>query len=126
MEATRNAAIAAILERVREFRSAKGAAPSTQAHAATPHRFVQLSAKNGERAIIIPRVSSENRPYLPVDYLQSRPIIGDKCYAIYDEPLWNMALIASRLHWVWIGVVCARLEMRFSYANMLGWNTFPY
>jgi hypothetical protein len=36
-----------------------------------------------------------------------------------------MALIASRLHWVWIGAVCVRLEMRFSYSNTLGWNTFP-
>jgi hypothetical protein len=36
-----------------------------------------------------------------------------------------MALIASRLHWVWIGTVCVRLEMRFSYSNTLGWNTFP-
>ena len=36
-----------------------------------------------------------------------------------------MSLIASRLHWVWIGTVCVRLEMRFSYSNTLGWNTFP-
>jgi hypothetical protein len=36
-----------------------------------------------------------------------------------------MALIASRLHWVWIATVCVRLEMRFSYSNTLGWNTFP-
>jgi hypothetical protein len=84
-----------------------------------------MSAKNGQRAIVIPRVSSENRPYLPVDYLQSRPVIGDKCYAIYDAPLWNMALIASRLHWVWIGTVCVRMRTDFSYSNTLGWNTFP-
>jgi hypothetical protein len=70
-------------------------------------------------------VSSENRPFLPVDLMQSGPIVGDKCYALYDAALWNMALIASRLHWVWIGTVCVRLEMRFSYANTLGWNTFP-
>jgi hypothetical protein len=36
-----------------------------------------------------------------------------------------MALIASRLHWVWIGTVCVRLEMRFSYSNTLDWNTIP-
>ena len=125
MEANRNAAVVAILAKVREFRSAKDAAPSTQAHAVTPHRFVQLSAKNGKRAIIVPRVSSENRPYLPVDYLRFGPIIGDKCYALYDEPLWHLALIASRMHIVWIGTVCSRLEMRFSYGNKLGWNTFP-
>ena len=45
--------------------------------------------------------------------------------AVGLAPLWNMALIASRLHWGWIGTVCVRLEMRFSYSNPLGWNTFP-
>lgn len=124
-EAKRNLAVVEILEKVREFRSSKDAAPSTRAHAATPHRFVQLSAGNGERAIVVPRVSSENRPYLPVDCLQSGPIIGDKCYALYDEPLWHLALIVSRMHIVWIGTVCSRLRTDFSYGNKLGWNTFP-
>ena len=122
--AKENTEICNILNRVRNFRNASDA-PSTRSHAATPHRFVQKSAKGGARAIVIPRVSSENRSYLPVDYFKSSPVIGDKCYAIYDAPLWNMALIASRLHWVWIGAVCVRLEMRFSYSNTLGWNTFP-
>ncbi len=36
-----------------------------------------------------------------------------------------MALVASRLHWVWVSTVCVRLEMRLSYSNTLGWNTFP-
>ena len=36
-----------------------------------------------------------------------------------------MALIASRIHWVWIATVCVRLRTDFSYSNTLGWNTFP-
>jgi hypothetical protein len=123
-EAKRNVAISAILDRVRNFRS-NSEAPSTQAHATTPHRFVQMSGKTGTFAIIVPRVSSENRPYLPVDCFQSGPVIGDKCYALYDEPLWNLALIASRMHIIWIGTVCSRLRTDFSYGNKLGWNTFP-
>jgi len=46
-------------------------------------------------------------------------------FALYDAPDWCMALIASRLHIVWIGTVCGRLESRFRYSNTLGWNTFP-
>ena len=60
-----------------------------------------------------------------MDYLTNDFIIGDRNFALYDAPLWNMALVASRLHWIWIGTVCVRLEMRFSYSNTLGWNTFP-
>ena len=124
VEAKSLPAIYRVLEKVRKFRSAS-TAPSTQKFAKSPHRFVQLSAKNGETAIVIPRVSSENRPYLPVDVVKSGPIIGDKCYAIYDSPLWNLSLIASRMHIVWIGTVCARMRTDFSYGNTLGWNTFP-
>jgi hypothetical protein len=55
----------------------------------------------------------------------SEVILGDRNFALYDAPLWNMALIASRLHWVWIGTVCVRMRTDFSYSNTLGWNTFP-
>ena len=44
---------------------------------------------------------------------------------MYDAPIWNMALIASRLHLVWISTVCGKLETRYRYSNTLGWNTFP-
>lgn len=76
-------------------------------------------------SIVVPRVSSENRPYLPVGLLKGGTIIGDRNFAMYDAPLWNLALIASRLHWVWIGTVCVRMRTDFSYSNTLGWNTFP-
>lgn len=100
-------------------------AQSTKDFASKPHRFVQIAGYSKKSAIVVPRVSSENRDFLPVDYLTDDFIIGDRNFALYDAPLWNMALIASRLHWVWIGTVCVRLEMRFSYSNTLGWNTFP-
>ena len=51
--------------------------------------------------------------------------LANRNFALYDAPLWNMALIASRLHWVWIGTVCVRMRTDFSYSNTLGWNTFP-
>ncbi|MFC3174852.1 type IIL restriction-modification enzyme MmeI [Novosphingobium bradum] len=75
--------------------------------------------------IVVPAISSEQRPFLPVGLVDSQTAISNKCYALYDAPLWNMAIIASRLHWVWIGTVCVRMRTDFSYSNTLGWNTFP-
>jgi len=112
------------MELVKENRL-KSDAGSTRQFAKQPHRFVQIAGVAVRSVIAVPRVSSENREFLPVDYLTANYIIGDRNFALYDAPLWNMALIASRLHWVWIGTVCVRLEMRFSYSNTLGWNTFP-
>jgi len=89
----------------------------------TPYRFRdQYEAK--ENLLVVPIVSSENREYLPIDLVNAEALVHNKAFAMYDAPLWNMALIASRMHWVWIGTVCVRLEMRFSYSNTLGWNTF--
>jgi MmeI, target recognition domain/MmeI, C-terminal domain len=50
---------------------------------------------------------------------------SDNAFGLYDAPLWNMALIASRLHLVWIATVCGKLKTDFRYSNSLGWNTFP-
>lgn len=100
-------------------------AESTRSFAKQPHRFVQIAGAAKETVIVVPRVSSENRPFLPVDYLTSNFVVGDRNFALYDAPLWNLALIASRLHWVWIGTVCVRMRTDFSYSNTLGWNTFP-
>ena len=104
---------------------AESKAAETRPAAAFPHRFRQIQSVAKNYSLVVARVSSENREYLPIGLEDSDTIIGDRNFALYDAPLWNMALIASRLHWVWIGAVCVRLEMRFSYSNTLGWNTFP-
>ena len=52
-------------------------------------------------------------------------VTTNQAFALYDAPLWNMALIVSRLHLVWIATVCGKLETRYRYSNTLGWNTFP-
>ena len=36
-----------------------------------------------------------------------------------------MALIASRIHLVWIATVCGKMKTDFRYSNTMGWNTFP-
>ena len=100
-------------------------AESTRQFSEKPHRFVQIAGTSKKHAIVVPRVSSENRPYLPVDYLTDNCIAGDSNFALYDAPLWNLALIASRLHLVWIATVCGKLETRYRYSNTIGWNTFP-
>ena len=100
-------------------------AESTKNFAAQPHRFVQLAGRARNSCIVVASVSSENREYLPVSLLTADQIISNKTFGLFDAPLWNMALIASRLHWVWIGTVCVRMRTDFSYSNTLGWNTFP-
>ncbi len=109
---------------VSQMRSKSTKRPTVEA-ANYPNKFVELRQTGDENIVVVPGVSSESREYLPCGVLEKGNILSNKNYAFYDAPLWNMAIIASRLHWVWIGTVCVRLEMRFSYSNTLGWNTFP-
>lgn len=115
---------AARIERIKRFRAASKAA-ETRPAAAFPHRFRQVQGVGVEQSFIIPKVSSESREYLPVGLLPKGSIVSDNAFALYDAPLWNIALIASRLHLVWIATVCGKLKTDFRYSNTLGWNTFP-
>jgi hypothetical protein len=126
-EAEEAGGIPLIAERMRAVASArrgKKQDKTAQKLAETPYRFRdQQTAKN--HILVVPRVSSENRPCLPVGLLDSDSIVQDQAFALYDAPLWNLAVIASRLHLVWIATACGKLETRYRYSNTLGWNTFP-
>lgn len=100
-------------------------AESTRAYANRPHRFKQIQGRGVSSSIVVPKVSSESREYLPVGLLTAHSIVSDNAFALYDAPLWNLALIASRMHLVWVSTVCGKLETRYRYSNTLGWNTFP-
>ena len=117
-------ALAQRIDAVRDARAEKKNDAQAQKLVSTPFRFRDQFEAEGS-LLVVPIVSSENRPYLPVDFVASQSVVHNKAFALYDAPLWNMALIASRLHWVWIGTVCVRMRTDFSYSNTLGWNTFP-
>ena len=92
--------------------------------AARSHQMREMNiAKNW--IITIPRTSSESRPFLPSGLIDNQSTVTSEAFALYDAPLWNMALIASRIHLVWIATVCGKLKTDFRYSNTLGWNTFP-
>lgn len=118
--------IAPILDRLRAVRMVRleSKGKQSQGKAESPHRFVYTPHQD-TRSLVVPSITSESREYLPVGLADGQTIVSNKAAVIYDPPLWALSLVASRLHWVWIATVCVRLEMRFSYSNTLGWNTFP-
>jgi hypothetical protein len=118
--------IAPVAARIGSVRAIRNASRGKQANdaAAFPHRFVYAPHSAGT-SILIPSVSSERREYLPCGYFDDRTVIVAPNLAMYGAPVWCLALIASRLHLVWIGTVCGKLKTDFRYSNTLGWNTFP-
>lgn len=89
-----------------------------------PYKFGEVRQVGDESVMIVAKTSSEQRYYLPTSLFPCGTIITE-AFAFYDAPRWCMALIASRLHLVWIGTVCGKMKTDFRYSNTLGWNTFP-
>ncbi|MQR98780.1 class I SAM-dependent DNA methyltransferase [Gluconobacter aidae] len=125
MEANSIAPIRDRVDAVFHYRRKSVKAP-TRALASQGHRFVERRVpKNLSSAILVPSVTSERRPYLPVEWVGADVISSNLNQVLYDAPEWCIALIASRLHLAWIATVCGKLKSDFRYSNTLGWNTFP-
>ena len=97
---------------------------SANAMADRAHQFREMRRPN-KSSIILPRITSENRPYLPAGLISGRGVISSQSFAIYDGPVWLLAMLCSKLHLAWIATVCGRTRTDFAYSNTLGWNTFP-
>jgi hypothetical protein len=97
----------------------------TSAGANTAYAFQQVRQSGEECVLSIPSHSSESRSHLPILLYPKGVIVSNAAFVLFDAALWTLALIASRLHLVWIGTVCGKLETRYRYSNTLGWNTFP-
>jgi len=119
-------AIPEIARRIEGVRETRLASPDKGANemAARAHQMREMNIGKFSTTVV-PRTSSENRPYLPVGIIDADSTVTSEAFALFDAPLWNMALIASRLHLVWIAAVCGKFKTDYRYSNTLGWNTFP-
>lgn len=119
--------IPALNKRIEAVRALRLASPDKGARtilAKRPHQL-KLMRIGSNHTVVVPSVSSERRPYLPIGIVDECTTLTNLAFGLYDAPLWNLALVASRLHLVWIATVCGKLKNDFRYSNTLGWNTFP-
>lgn len=112
------------INNVYEFRK-NSSAKTTIGYASIPHKFAQRGHKD-TNSIIIPRVSSERREYIPIGYLNFDEIITDSANAIYDAEPWLFSILTSKIHMVWIRTVAGKLETRIRYSSSICYNTFPF
>lgn len=127
------------LNKVRDNRL-QSPAVSTQEYAKYPHLFVQrgeydeayrvFKTKNSKEkkemlTIIVPSVSSENRLYVPMGFVYEDTIISNLALAIYNAPIWLLAILQSKMHLVWLDAVGGKLGTGYRYSATLVYNTFP-
>jgi hypothetical protein len=112
------------VERVREFRLASGRASTLRA-AETPAIFGAPVEVSGDY-IALPKVSSEGRRYIPIDYLPQKVIPGDKLFVMEKSSPFHFGVLTSNVHMAWMRAVCGRLKSDYSYSNTIVYNNFPW
>lgn len=112
------------VEKVRKFRLASNRASTLRA-AEMPTLFGAPFECESDY-IAIPKVSSENRRYIPMDYLSHEIIPGDKLFVMQRASLFHFGVLTSNVHMAWMRAVCGRLKSDYSYSNTIVYNNFPW
>ncbi|MBP3784456.1 MAG: methylase [Butyrivibrio sp.] len=112
------------VENVKEFRQ-NSKRDNTLKAAAAPTLFGTMLEPQSDY-IAIPKVSSQNRRYIPIDYLSKDIIPGDKIFAMQDAGIYHFGVITSNIHMAWTRAICGRLKSDYSYSNTLVYNNFPW
>ncbi len=115
-----------VMERVAKCRAWRLASKSadTRKRAATPTLFREQ--KTPKTAIIIPKVSSERRDYIPIGFIDDSVIVTDLAFIIPDATLYHFGILTSRMHNAWMRAVAGRLKSDYRYSKDIVYNNFPW
>jgi hypothetical protein len=109
---------------VREFRSASKR-KQTLIAAGSPEQMA-LRVAPETKFLLLPKVSSERRDYIPIGWLSPPTIPTDLVFVIEFATLWHFALLTSRTHMSWLRQIGGRLKSDYRYSIGLVYNTFPW
>jgi len=111
------------VEAVRKFRI-DSVAPSTQKFADLPTLF--RDRNRHDTFIVVPRVSSENRPYIPFGFFDKNSIVSDTCMSIPNGNKYHFGVLMSKMHMAWVKYICGRLKSDFRYSKDIVYNNYPW
>ncbi|MCQ2606600.1 MAG: hypothetical protein MJ204_08705 [Bacteroidales bacterium] len=112
------------VQAVRDFRLASKS-DGTRKIADKPTHFHVENMPNGNY-MLIPRVSSEKRRYVPIGYINQGILSSDSVHITTNASLYHFGILTSNVHMAWMRVVCGRLEMRYRYSKDIVYNNFPW
>lgn len=111
------------IEAVRQMRLSSSAV-GTQKLAERPHEFRETL--NYKSFLVIPRVSSERRRYIPIGFLDESTIATDAVQIIPDATLYHFGILTSNVHMAWMRTVAGRLKSDYRYSAKIVYNNFPW
>ena len=112
------------VQAVRDFRLASKS-DGTRKIADKPTRFHVENMPKGNY-LLVPKVSSERRQYVPMGFMDVDYIAGDSALILPSATLYHFGVLTSSVHMAWMRTVCGRLEMRYRYSANIVYNNFPW
>jgi len=112
------------IESVKSYRLTRPS-PSTQKLALTPTRFHVENIPASEY-LVIPKVSSERRKYIPIGFLDAHTLASDLLFIISNADLLLFGILTSEMHMAWVRYVCGRLKSDYRYSKYIVYNNFPF
>lgn len=113
------------IEANRQYRLYGSTRPQTNKAAETPQLFGEIrQPQNG--ALVIPKVSSEDRRYIPISYVKPGVIINGSALMIPNASLYHFGILSSNVHNSWMRVVAGRMKSDYQYSAGMVYNTFPW
>ncbi len=112
------------IEKVKVFRE-RSKRPQTFKAAKFPYLFGEERQPESDY-LAIPKVSSENRNYIPIGYCSKDVICGDKLFNLPNATHFHFGILTSLMHMTWMRYVCGRLKSDYSYSNTIVYNNFPW
>ena len=110
---------------VRAFRVASKA-KTTNGYAKVPMLFAQITQPDKCNFLLVPRVSSERRKYIPIGFMNTNVIASDAVQIVPNATHYDFAILTSAMHMAWMRTVCGRLKSDYRYSRDLCYNTFPW
>ena len=116
-----------ILERVEKVRDLRkdSRRKETKELAKTPTRFGEVRQPDSNY-ILVPRVSSENREYIPMAFFDKDKIVSDSCSCVPNAELYDLGILTSKMHMTWVKYICGKLESRYRYSPSIVYNNYPF
>jgi hypothetical protein len=116
-----------VLDRIKKVKDFRLNSPKeyTRKKADFPMLFEQIRQPESD-FILIPRVSSENRKYIPLGFLSKNVIVSDTATFVPDASHFHFGVLTSEMHMTWVKYVCGRLKSDFRYSNDIVYNNFPW
>lgn len=114
-----------VMKRVEACRQDRlNGAPDRQKLADTPTVFREQL--NPDKFIALPVVSSQQRKYIPMGYLNSDVIAGNKLFIIPNATFYEFGVLTSNVHMAWMRAIGGRLKSDYSYSKNIVYNNFPW